>query len=83
MYKLISFVKRGKTREQILRQLFRPKTPTELSLILKKHRSTISRSILALEKKSLVKCLNSNEKLMRYYQITSLGKKTLNKIDKM
>ena len=80
MYDLISFVVRGKIRKKVLSNLIEPKTPTQLSHIIKTHRSTTSRSILALEKKGLIKCITPGQKMGRYYQITNLGKKILEKI---
>ena len=80
MYDLVSFVTRGKIREKVLRQLSDPKTPTKLAPIVGTHRSTVSRAIISLEKRGLVKCITPKEKLGRFYQITSLGKKILDKI---
>ena len=82
MYELISFVIRGKVRKKVLENLLEPKTPTELSSKIKTHRSTTSRAILALEKKGLVKCITPNENMGRYYEITHIGKKVLDKIKK-
>jgi len=79
MYELVSFVSRGKVRKVVLSNLIKPHTPTELSHIIKTHRSTTSRTILALESKGLVKCITPKEKMGRYYEITSLGKKILEK----
>ena len=81
MYKLISFVSRGKVRKEVLKNLLKPHTPTELSHIIKTHRSTTSRTILALEKKKLVKCITPGENMGRYYEITKIGKKVLDKIN--
>ena len=81
MYDLISYVSRGKVRRAVISNLIKPHTPTELCSIIDTHRSTTSRTILALEKKGLVKCLTPNEKMGRYYETTSLGKKVLQKID--
>ena len=81
MYDLISFVSRGKVRKKALSNLVKPHTPTELSHIIKTHRSTTSRTILSLEKRGLVKCITPNEKMGRYYEITGLGKKVVKKID--
>lgn len=81
MYRLISFVYRGKIRIKVLKGLFKPKTPTELSKEIKTHRSTTSRAILALVDKGLVKCLTPNENMGRYYEITKLGKKILGEIE--
>lgn len=80
MYELISFVSRGKIRKFVLSNLVKPHTPTELSHIIKTHRSTTSRTILALESKGLVKCITPKEKMGRYYEVTELGKKILGKI---
>ncbi|MBI1936198.1 MarR family transcriptional regulator [Candidatus Woesearchaeota archaeon] len=75
MYDLMSFVSRGKVRKKVLQNLVKPHTPTELSHIIKTHRSTVSRTILALEKKGLVQCITPKEKMGRYYEISKLGKK--------
>ena len=80
MYDLVSFVSRGKIRKVVLSNLIKPHTPTELSHIIKTHRSTTSRTILALESKGLVNCITPYEKMGRYYEITSMGKKILQKI---
>ncbi len=81
MYDLISYVSRGKVRKRVLLNLVKAHTPTELSQIIKTHRSTTSRTILSLEKKELVKCLTPTEKMGRYYEITELGKKVLKKLE--
>jgi len=80
MFQDISFIRRGKIRLQILKNLEKPKTPTDLSDELKIHRSTISRSLLLLEKKGFIKCITPNEKMGRYYEKTNLGSKILSKI---
>lgn len=80
MYDLISFVSRGKVRKKVLFNLIKPFTPTELSHVIKTHRSTTSRTILALEGKGLVKCITPKEKMGRYYEITEVGKQILEKI---
>lgn len=77
MYDLISFLSRSKNRITVLKNLEKPATPTELASKLKIQRSTISRAILELMDKKLVKCLTPKEKMGRLYQITDLGKKVL------
>ena len=77
MYELISFLSRSKNRKTVLDNLEKASTPTELASKLKIQRSTISRAILELMDKKLVKCLTPNEKMGRLYQITDLGKKIL------
>jgi len=81
MYDLISFVSRGKIRKLVLKNLVKPNTPTGLCKVIKTHRSTTSRTILILEKKALVKCITPNERMGRFYEITLLGKKILDKIE--
>ena len=80
MYNLVSFVSRGKIRKVVLSNLVKPCTPTDLAHIIKTHRSTTSRTILALEKKGLVNCITPKEKMGRYYEITELGKKILDRL---
>ena len=80
MYDLISYIVRGKVRSSILNVLDKPMTPTKIADLLKNHRSTISRSLLEMEKKGLVKCLTPKEKTGRLYTITKKGKIILGKI---
>ena len=80
MYKMIGYVIRGKTRADVLRALDKPMTPTQLANKLKNHRSTISRTLLSMEKQKLVKCLNFKDKTGRLYDITVKGKDILKKI---
>ena len=82
MYDLVSFVSRGRIRTEILKLLDKPMTPTELSSKVKTHRPTISRSIQDLENKGLVECITPNERMGRYYRITALGKRILEKMNK-
>jgi DNA-binding MarR family transcriptional regulator len=83
MYDLLGFVSRGSIRKKVLKNLIVPHTPTELSKIIKTHRSTTSRTILALESKGLVKCLTPKEAMGRYYEITKQGKEILKKMDEI
>ena len=81
MYDLISFVSRGKVRKKIMVNLNKPMTPTELAEKIKTHRSTTSRSLLILEERGLVKCITPKEKMGRYYDIISQGKKILDLLE--
>ena len=47
---------------------------------LNKHRESISRVLLQLEKKGYVKCQNPQDNNYRYYLITSKGKELLEKV---
>jgi predicted transcriptional regulator len=77
----ISFITRSKHRKKILKLLDKPKTPTQVKEEVKLHFNAVSRTIQELEKKGFVKCLNPNQKLSRYYQITGEGKKILKKVE--
>lgn len=61
------FLKKGKLRKEVLRSLDKPKTATELSKELIKHRSSVSRVLLELEKKGLIKCVNPEDDRYRHY----------------
>jgi len=80
MYDLISFLSRSKNRKKVLENLEKPITPTELASKLRIQRSTISRAILELTDKKLVKCLTPKEKMGRLYQITEKGTEILKEI---
>ena len=82
MYDLISYIIRGKVRLSILNDLDKPMTPTKIAEQLKNHRSTISRSLIDMEKRGFVKCLTPAEKTGRLYVITKKGKNVLEKIRK-
>ena len=65
--KLEIFLKRSKLRKEVWEKLDKPKTATEISRELRKHRSAISRVLLDMEKENFVKCINSEDKNFRHY----------------
>lgn len=77
MYDLVSYITRGRTRLEVLENLGKPMTPTQLAEKISNHRSTVSRTLLDLQKKGLINCITPNEKLGRYYEISKLGKKVM------
>ena len=79
----ISFIVRGKHRKIILKLLNNPKTPTQIKNETKLHFNTVSRTLIELEKKGVVKCLTPHQKLARFYQITDKGKKLLINLTKI
>lgn len=81
MFELISFVARSNKRISLLKALANPKTPTQLAKELNTHRSAISRDLLKLEKRGLVKCLTPNEKVFRLYKISTKGNKILKEVE--
>ncbi len=61
------FLKKGKLRKEVLSRLDKPKTATELAKELGKHRSSISRILLTLQNKKLIKCINPEDDRFRHY----------------
>ncbi len=61
------FLKKSELRRDVWKQVDKPKTASEIAKDLKKHRSSISRVLLDMEKKGFVKCLNSEDKSFRCY----------------
>lgn len=71
----LSFVIRAKNRRLVLNYLMEARTPTEIASRTQVQRSTISRTILELQKEGLVRCITPLEKMGRLYRLTSSGKK--------
>jgi predicted transcriptional regulator len=61
------FLKKSDLRKEVWNNLNKPKTATEISEELKKHRSSVNRVLLDMEKKGFVKCLNDEDKSFRCY----------------
>lgn len=61
------FLKKGKLRKAVMERLTEPKTATEIAKELGKHRSSVSRVLIELEKKGLIKCVNSEDDRFRHY----------------
>ena len=83
MEKEVYFLARGRLKVEVLKLLNQPRTSTQIAKTLKKHRSAISRIFLDLEKKGLVKCLNPEDNMGRFYQITNKGNKIIRVYNKM
>ena len=78
---LITFVKRARNRRKILELLSdKEKTQAELHHESGMYRTHVRRSLLELEEKKLVKCLNPKDRIYKLYKITKTGKEILNKI---
>jgi DNA-binding MarR family transcriptional regulator len=54
-------------------------TPTEISSELKTHFSQVTKNLLELEKRDLVKCLTPSLRKGRLYGITEKGRKAIKK----
>ncbi len=74
----VGFVKSSKHRIKILSILStRPMLPTEISSTLGIHISQVTRSLIELENRDLVKCITPNLRKGRLYVITEQGKKVI------
>ncbi len=82
-WNVVGFIVRSKHRKIILELLDKPKTPTKIKEETKLHFNSVSRAIIELEKKGLIKCLNPTQKLSRFYQITKRGKEILEKLNNL
>jgi DNA-binding MarR family transcriptional regulator len=80
MQKAWIYVKKGRLRRKVMLELDEAHTATELAKKLRKHRSSVSRTLLDLAKKRLVACINPEDDRERHYQLTLLGKKVRNKL---
>jgi len=79
----ISFMMGGKHRRRILELVEKPMTPTQIKKETQLHFNIVSRTLIELETKGFVECLNPNQKLTRFYRITTKGKNILKKLKEM
>jgi|TARA_Y100000310_G_scaffold270310_1_gene284073 DNA-binding PadR family transcriptional regulator len=56
------------------------KTQAELHHESKMYRTHVRRTLIELQKRKLVKCLNPKDRIYKIYQITNLGKEVLEEI---
>ncbi|MFX1514040.1 MAG: ArsR family transcriptional regulator [Promethearchaeota archaeon] len=77
----VGIIKASKVKQKILTLLLnQPKTPKDISNILEKHLSQVSKNLRVLEKRELVKCLNPQLKKGRFYTTTNKGKELMEKL---
>ena len=82
-YSIISFLLRGKRRLKILKYLNdskEPRIPKKISEDTKFSLSNVSNSLSELLSKGLIKCVNPNDKLFRFYVIINKGKDALKEL---
>jgi len=65
--KLEIFLKKSQLRKEVWNNLDKPKTATEISKELEKHRSAVSRTLLDMEREELIKCVNPEDSSFRIY----------------
>ncbi len=81
--KELKYVLSGNLRRKVLTNLLIPNTPTQLAKKLKGDRSSVSRVLLYLQEKGLVKCINDKDRVGRIYTLTDKGKKVYDVLEKM
>lgn len=75
-----SYILRGKARIRILEKLSDTiRTQAQLHKETNMRRTHVRRTLLALEEKNLVKCLNPEDRIYKFYSLTESGKNVLKK----
>lgn len=78
---LVAFVKRAKNRLKILKLLSeREKTQAELHQQSKMYRTHVRRTLIELQEKKLVKCLNPKDRIYKLYITTKKGNEIISRI---
>ncbi|MBU1622948.1 MAG: MarR family transcriptional regulator, partial [Nanoarchaeota archaeon] len=78
---LLSFILRGKKRITVLKTISKDEViSAQIEEETKMYKSHVSRTLKELRKKKLIKCENPNDRYFKFYKITNLGKKVLEKI---
>jgi len=82
-WELIGYVKRSDNRLRALRLLQTPMMPSELGKEMKISLTHASKIVRELNSKKMISCLNKNLKVGRIYQITKVGKNTIEKVQQI
>ena len=82
MYDVV-FVLKGSVRKKVLKTLSEPKTPQIIAKEINKDRSSVSRALLDMKEKDIVKCDNPGDKRYRFYSITKKGKMVMKDIERL
>lgn len=82
--KLISFVARSRRRIEILKLLIKEeKSQPEIMKLTHMYKAHTSRTIKELVSKKLIICKNPEDREYKFYKITSLGRRILEKTKKI
>lgn len=80
--KIISFIARSKRRLEILELLSeKEKSQPEIMKITKMYKSHTSRTIRELLEKKLILCRNPEDRVFKFYKITSQGIKIFKEVE--
>ena len=72
-WQLISFVRSSKYREQVLKALDKPKTPTEIKKEIKIDKAHITRALQSLIEERLVVCHTPKARKYKIFERTNKG----------
>ena len=81
-YSLLSFILRGERRKLILLSLDKPKIPKQIAEECKVSIHNVSKSLIDLMKKGLIRCKNPQDKFYRFYELTEKGRKLVTELNK-
>ena len=80
---LVSFVKRSRYREMVLKAIEKPSNPTKLKKELNIDKAHVSRALASLIEKGLAVCLTPDAKKFKLFQITKKGIRVLKELIKL
>jgi len=81
---LLSFVLRGKNRIKVLKIISKDEViSAQIEKETKMYKSHVSRTLKELQEKKFIKCVNPKDRVFKFYRITKLGKKVINKVNKI
>lgn len=81
-WKKYGFIKRSKNRQEILKLMDEPQTPSDICKRTKLSMNLVSRALRELEKEDIVICNNPAAKMGRVYELTKLGKDIIKHLEK-
>ena len=81
---LISFVASSKRRLEILRILNKKsKSQPEVMKLTGMYKAHTSRTLKELSEKKLIECLNPEDRVFKFYKITSSGNRILKEVERI
>ena len=79
---LIEYMKQSKNRQKVLKSFHEdPLRPSQISVLIGIHISSVSKCLRQLREKELIYLLNPDFHIGRLYDITEKGKRIINLID--
>ncbi len=83
-WEVVGFLLSSQLRQSVLRALSEKRsTPSQISAVLGKPISHVSRALKELQSRKLVVCLTPGRKKGRVYQVTALGESILRELGRM